>query len=273
MEIEGTINNNPQSLRDVIDKKEFDKKYVEFKDLLCSLVQKSESKTFYKFSDGEYFWMTDRQVGSCRPGGRDSNKTVRDLQPFREGVVKNDYLLCQALNEHIGWYEKVFKRKPEYYVDYCYGLIANKWFTETFDGSIGLIGAGPKLDAIKHLCTKQEYLDYLKFNGFTDYVRMPQNHLCDNLDLGEQILKEELEKSKSKIFLVGIGHAQQALLHRMKKYKDAVYIVVGSGICAYAGVQDNIRPYFADWVNFRSNSIDYSKIDIWRQNFTKLKVI
>ena len=273
MIIEGTINKNPQSLRDSIDKDLFNKKYFEFKNLIFNLVKNNKSKTFYKFSDGEYFWMNNKQVGSCKPGSRDSNKSTRDLTPFKTGVIKNDYLMCQALNEHVGWYEKTFNKKPEYYVDYSYGLIANKWFTEKFNGNIGLIGAGPKLDAIKNLCKKQEYLDYLRFDGFNDYIKMPQRYLCDQLELGENLLKEGLQKSNSKIFLIGIGHAQQALLHRMKKYKDAVYIVVGSGICAYAGVQDNTRPYFANWINYRSKEFDYRQVDIWRHNFTKLKII
>ena len=273
MQIPGTVNNNKQSIENGIDQNHFIKKYEEFKDLILTLVSDKSSKTFYKFSDGEYYWMNNKQVGSCKVGGRDSNKKERDLTPFREGVVKNDYLMCQALQNHIEWYEKEFKMKPEYYVDYVYGLIVNKWFTENFNGNIGLIGAGPKLDAIQSLCNKQEYLDYLKFGGFTDYIKMPQRHLCDKLDHGEKLLELGLKNSNSDVFLVGIGHAQQALLHRMKKYKDAVYIVVGSGICAYAGVQDNRRPYFADWVNYRSRDFNYGKVDIWRNNFTHLKYL
>lgn len=49
----------------------------------------------------------------------------------------------------------------------------------------------------------------------------------------------------------------------MKKYKNAVYIVIGSGIDAYAGIQDNERPYMGDWINFRIRGYDYSKTDIW----------
>ena len=274
MKLPGTLNNNAQSQREgIANEKLFLQKYEEFKELISKLVSTGESKTFYKFSDGEYFWLTNNQVGSVASGKRDSNKQDRDLTPFREGVVKNDYLLCQALNSHVGWYKEYFKKQPEYYVDYAYALLANKWFTSQFDGQIGLIGAGPKLDVIKELCTREEYLNHLQFSGFTDYIKMPQKYLCDNLEEGEAILAEGLSKSTSKIFLVGIGHAQQVLLHRMKQYKDAVYIVVGSGICAYAGVQDNARPYMGDWVNFRLEGYNYEGIDIWKNNFTNIRTI
>lgn len=271
MKLPDTNNINPQSARDGIrNEKFFIESYYKFKDLVNNLSSTESATSFYKFSDGEYAWLTNNQIGSVSPGKRDSNLKDRDLELFRTGVVKNDYLLCQALNEHLGWYKELFNQTPQFFVDYLYALVANKWFTENFNGRIGLIGAGPKLELIEQLCTKQEYLDYLKFDGFTDYIKMPQKFLCDNLEVGEQILAEELPKTKSSIFLVGIGHAQQVLLERMKKYKNATFISVGSGICAYAGVQDNLRPYMGDWVNFKLRDFDYTTVDIWRERFLNL---
>ena len=274
LSLPGCTSNNSLMLKDGIKNySTFLERYYEFKELINNLVDKKASKTFYKFSDGEYYWLNNMQIGSVSPGCRDSNIKERDLTPFREGVVQNDYLMCQALNEHIDWYKNTFDIKPYYYVDYAYALCSNKWFTNTFNGKIGLIGAGPKMELIKRLCEKQEYLDYLQFDGFSDYISMPQRYLCDNLEQGEEILAKSLSDSKCDIYLVGIGHAQQALLHRMKKYKDAVYIVVGAAICAYAGVQDNRRPYCGNWVNYKLKGFDYSSIDIWNDTFTNLKEI
>ena len=59
----------------------------------------------------------------------------------------------------------------------------------------------------------------------------------------------------------------------MKKYKDAIYIVVGSGIDAYAGVQDNLRPYMGGWINFQITNYDYTKIDIWRERFINKEML
>lgn len=237
--------------------------YEGFKNFILDLVNNKQSKTFYKFSDGEYYWLINYQVGSVSPGHRDSNKVQRDLTPFKEGVVQCDYLMCQLLNIDVDRFKSYFGRDFDFPVDYAYSLVADKWFTKTFNGRIGLIGADNKLDLIKDLCEKDEYREYLEFDGFTDYIKVPQKFLCDSIDEGEKIIGEQLKNSKSDIFLVGIGHAQQALLHRMKKYKDAVYIVVGSGIDAYAGLQDNIRPYMGDWINYQLTDFDYSKVDIW----------
>ena len=94
---------------------------------------------------------------------------------------------------------------------------------------------------------------------------MPQKFACDDINATDEMVKEQLNNATSKIFIEGIGHAKQALLWKMKQYHPAVYLSVGSGICAVAGVQDCIsRPYFADWKNYRIRDYDYSKIDIWR---------
>lgn len=247
--------------------------YEKFKDVIRNHIKNDEAKTFYKFSDGEYYWLINRQIGSVSVGKRDSNVSKRDLTPFKEGVVKNDYLMCQLLSSHVSRFSSYFKKDFDFPVDYSYASVANHWFTNEFNGNIGLIGAEPKLNLIRELCEKQEYKDYLGFDGFTDYINMPQRYLCDNLDEGERMLAEQLPKSGSKIFLVGIGHAQQALLHRMRKYKNAVFIVVGSGIDSYAGVQDNARPYMKGWVNYELSSFDYKSIDIWKNNFTNKKII
>lgn len=270
----GVTSDNTQVNRDFyISDWSTKERYENFKKFLIDLVDNNQSATFYKFSDGEYLWLNNKQIGSVAAGVRDSNVKERNLTPFREGIIKNDYLMCQLLNEHVRWFNQQFNRNFDYPVDYVYALTAANWFTKTFNGKIGLIGAGPKLDLIKELCTKQEYLDYLEFDGFTDYIRMPQRYLCDNLEQGEQIMAEQLKNSTSNIFLVGIGHAQQALLHRMKQYKDAVYIVIGSGIDALAGVQDNTRPYMASWINYQIEGYDYTKIDIWKEKFYNKKVL
>ena len=180
--------------------------------------------------------------------------------------------MCQLLTHHVGWFRGYFNKNFDFPVDYVYASLASGWFTKEFNGNIGIIGADVKMDLISKLCEKSEYKEYLGFDGFSDYIKMPQKFLCDNIDEAEKSMGEQLTNSKSSIFLVGIGHAQQALLHRMKKYKDAVYIVVGSGIDALAGVQDNSRPYMGDWINFKIKDYDYSKIDIW-SDYSNIKEI
>ena len=64
---------------------------------------------------------------------------------------------------------------------------------------------------------------------------------------------EQLQKTSSKIFLMGMGHVKSGLIHRLKKYTDAVFLDVGSSIDAIAGIIDVNRPFFGDWTNYQIN--------------------
>ena len=148
------------------------------------------------------------------------------------------------MNKHIRSSLNVFLEKLPIPTEYPYGLIANKWLFETFKGQIGIIGAKEKLELIQELLEYDEYKEYLGIDKFEDYISIPQKYACDNIDATDKMVKEQLQ-DPTKIFIEGIGHAKQALLWKMKEYRPPVYLSVGSGVCAVAGVQDCIgRPYF-----------------------------
>jgi hypothetical protein len=48
----------------------------------------------------------------------------------------------------------------------------------------------------------------------------------------------------------------------LKDRGNAVFIDVGCGISALAGLVSNTRPYFDDWINFRLKDFDYSSVDV-----------
>ena len=108
----------------------------------------------------------------------------------------------------------------------------------------------------------KEYQDYLGLDQFEDYIHIPQKFACDDIDATEKMVAEQLDKSSAQIFLVGIGHVKSGLLHRLKKYRNAVFLDVGTGIDALGGLIDHHRPYMGDWTNYRVNSFDYDKLDI-----------
>tara|TARA_R110000851_G_scaffold326303_1_gene494849 strand:- start:1118 stop:1978 length:861 start_codon:yes stop_codon:yes gene_type:complete len=245
--------------------------YEHFKSVIQEMVETSQSATFYKFSDGEFLFMQGiENGGSTSPGCRDTNigATKLELAPFREGVVKNDFYMVESYQGAHAYWNNTFKDRPfNAAAEWVYGLVANRWFFKKFKGQIGLIGAKEKLELIQELLEYKEYRDYLGIDKFEDYICVPQRYACDDIKSTGKLVEEQLRNAKSKIFLEGIGHAKQALLWKMKQFHPAVYITVGSGICALAGVQDCIgRPYFADWKNFRIEGYDYSKIDIWKES-------
>jgi len=52
------------------------------------------------------------------------------------------------------------------------------------------------------------------------------------------------------LFLVSVGHVKSGLLSELKLFRNAVFLDVGVGIDALAGIVNLSRPYFGDWQNF-----------------------
>lgn len=265
-EIEGTVNFDENPAFHSIDScPNFQRGLTGFKQWILEEVNSGHSKTIYKFGDGDYYFLNKQSVGSASPGKRALSKSYDKLQNHHEfvsGVTQNDVIAVEIYN--IGMFNSLFPhRSVQIPAEYGYGLVANKWLTKSFSGKIGLIGADEKLDLIKHLIQRKEYKEYLGLDDFNDYIKIPQKFACDNLDEIEASIASQLTNSsnETKIFLVGIGHVKSGLLHRMKKYKNAVFYDVGSGIDALAGIIDFERPYMGNWTNYRLRDFDYNKID------------
>tara|TARA_B100000287_G_C20674248_1_gene794632 strand:+ start:3363 stop:4211 length:849 start_codon:yes stop_codon:yes gene_type:complete len=268
-EIEGTINldshecfhyeNTYPNFQDELNK---------FKNHLTELVNNNESKTFYKMGDGDYRFLTKDAFGSAAPGNRAISKNFNEInhQAFTDGVVLNDYYTCELYPYARDMFKKVIDKKIDYPAEYGYGLVGNKWFFKQFTGKIGLIGASEKLYLIEELMKYDEYKEYLGLDNFNDYIHFPQKYACDDIDKVEEFVGNQLKESKSKIFLLGIGHAKSAILHRFKKYTDAVFMDVGGGIDMIASCINTKRPFAGDWINYRIKDYDYSQIDYLRYN-------
>ena len=174
---------------------------------------------------------------------------------------------CEIYPENRSAFAEVIDREIDFPAEFGYGLVANKWFFNEFAGKIGLIGADRKIEIIKNLMEADQYQEYLNLEKFEDYIKLPQQFACDDLDATEKMVAEQLEKSTSKIFLMGMGHVKSGLIHRLKKYKDAVFLDVGSAIDAIAGVIDVDRPFFGDWTNYQIDDPGlYAGVDLLQYN-------
>ena len=110
--------------------------------------------------------------------------------------------------------------------------------------------------------------------AFEDYIRIPQQFACDDLEETERMVGEQLKKSTSNIFLVGIGHVKSGLLHRLTKYTNAVFLDVGSSLDAIAGIIDVDRPYFGDWTNYQIDEKNlYEGVDFLQYDSSRGKHI
>lgn len=253
----------------------FQEELIEFKNKIKELVDNKESVTFYKFGDGDYRFLKQIPVGSAKPGNRAISKSYEELDMNTH--IKNaqlcDYYTCEIYPENRKYFKEVIQRDIDYPAEFGYGLVANKWLLETFKGRIGLIGAEPKLKLIEELLKRDEYKDYLGLDYFNDYIYIPQKFAADDIDSLENIIKPQLENSNSDIFLVGMGHSKNGILHKFTDYKRSVYLDVGGGIDMIAGCINTRRPYAGSWVNYRIDGYDYSKIDYMNYNNGNEKLI
>ena len=263
--IDGTINydtepcfGNPETYP------QFQEELEQFKHHLVELVYLNEPKTFYKFGDGDYFFLRKDPVGSATPGRRALSKGYDQInhEAFLEGAQLCDYYTCEIYPTNRDRFAQVIDRKVDYPAEFGYGLVTNKWLLQTFSGMIGLIGADQKMNIIKNLMEAPQYQDYLGLEKFEDYISLPQKFACDDLDATEQMVAEQLKNSSSKIFLMGMGHVKSGLIHRLKKHANAVFLDVGASIDALAGIIDINRPFAGDWTNYQIDEPElYDDVD------------
>jgi hypothetical protein len=263
--------NNTKKFTDSNFYPNFQNELQKFRDLIVNFINNNESKTIIHFGDGDYFFLKQIPNGSACPGKRALKKNYNqlDIKPFKEGFCKCD-LISVEIFEQIN--RKRFKELyPQNNIDviteFIYGCVSSKWFFKQFSGKIGLLGADIKLDLIKQLVEKEEYKEYLG-TDFNDYIKIPQKFACDNLEQIISDVKVQLEKSsdKTKIFLCGVGHVKSGLFHNFTKFKNAVFIDIGSGIDAIAGIIDKERPYMKNWINYRLKNYNYKNIDFLGNN-------
>ena len=263
--IEGTINNDQNScFHDETTYPIFQSELTEFKDLLKKLVEDNVSKTFYKFGDGDYYFLKKQSVGSATPGRRALSKSYDEIDhdAFIKGAQECDYYTCEIYPENRVNFSDVIHRRIDFPAEFGYGLVTNKWLLQRFAGNIGLIGAGLKLNIIENLMEAPQYQDYLGLEKFEDYISLPQRFACDDLEATEKMVASQLVKSTSKIFLMGMGHVKSGLIPRLKKYRNAVFLDVGASIDALAGIIDVDRPYAGDWTNYQIDDVQlYKGID------------
>jgi hypothetical protein len=244
----------------------FQEDLIEFKNLIIQLEKDKKGTSFVHFGDGDYFFLQKKAVGSATPGKRALSIPYNkfDIIPFRKGWLKADYHCVEHLNNNEQKLHELYPGQKTIATEFLYGLTMNRWFFTQFKGKIGLIGACEKLDIIKELMKYPEYQNYLGLEQFNDYINIPQKFACDNIDNTVNMVKTQLENSNPEtfIFLYGVGHVKSGLIHHLPKIKNAIYLDIGAGIDALAGLIDPYRPYANNWINYQMKEYNYGKIDL-----------
>jgi len=263
----------------------FQKKLQEFKNLIIKLVNDNSGATFYHLGDGDWHFLKKSKEGSARPGKRALSISYDQLNhsAFVDGFKKIDYYCVDVLEaksdrwpSRVDMFKELLPGKNIDFPDsFLYGLTYNKWFFKQFNGKIGLIGANNKIKLIQELMKNKEYQTYIGLEKFNDYIKVPEKFACDNLDNTINIVKEQLinADSKTRVYLVGIGHVKNGLFHLLPKIKNAVYLDIGSGIDGVAGIINPTRPYALNWINHRLKTYNYKNIDLLQYDQSKDRLL
>jgi hypothetical protein len=253
---------------------DFQEKLDFFKENLISNLNNKIPTSMSRFGDGDYYFLNQIPKGSAKPGKRALSKPYSDIdmEPFKQGYLKNDFNFCLVTSQHQNQFNEMFTRPMDFPSEIIYGLVANRWIFRNVNHKIGIIGAKPKVKIIKKLMQHDRYKDYLEKEAFNDYLYIDQNFACDNLSKTKKNLFKQVEKSESELFLVGVGHVKSGLLHELKKVKPAVYLDIGVGVDALAGLVNIYRPYFGKWKNHKisNNKLLYRKVDVLINNYGTL---
>lgn len=251
----------------------FSEELDRFKLLLNQLMINRGSATFYKFGDGDFYFLKGLSVGSAKPGNRalSLDYSQIDLDFFVNSSKKCRYYLCEIPSHNRNLFEQTFKPiEPDFPAEFIYGLVANRWLFQNarLHGlKVGLIGASEKLKIIHELFSFEPYTEYIGIESFDDYIEIPQQFACDDVFGLIEGLKIKLRNSDCDIFFIGVGHVKSGILSLLTEIKSAIYVDIGSGIDALAGIVDTERPYFGKWKNYTlPDSSMYEGVDFLQFN-------
>jgi hypothetical protein len=243
---------------------EFQLQLLNFKSKLVEDIKSGKGVSYLKFGDGDYYFLKGKPVGSAAPGRRAISRslTVSELSAYQTNSKKADEYLCEIDFQNRRFFKEIFDAIDPIPAEFVYGLTANHWLTQ-LPFKIGILGADKKIEIISELMKFEKYQNYLGLKEFTDYVKIPQKFACDDLNQRLIELDGQLRHSDADLFLVGVGHLKSGIMCELPKMKKAVYLDIGSGIDALAGLIDAKRPYFGSWLNHRIRNDDlYQDVDL-----------
>ena len=162
--------------------------------------------------------------------------------------------------------------KFKYPIEIIYASLASRALFKIFT-RIMIVGAEEKVGLIKQLMLHSKYREYLGINEFVCFIGVPQIGAADNEKYLIQKIICEIEKSKPDLVLYGIGSSKNLIISNVSKKSSGIHIDVGVGVDALAGIVDNTRPYFGNWINFKLKKHDYSTVDLLSNNSNNIKNI
>lgn len=235
---------------------------------LILLSKKLHEKTPFslvRLGDSEMLFMDGKMVGNIVKRSFLTNDVSQfDLNLYREFTLKNDFVSVGDI-----YFLKKFlsfdipKEKQIISVECVYQLIASKLLFYVLNGyKVGVIGAYEKIEIIKKLMSYAEYREYLGLNRIIEYIQIPQKGASKDYIKTMSKIEEQIS-GRADVYLVGISVAKLIILPKLRDKYCKVFIDIGVGIDAIAGVIPNTKPFFGNWVNYKLRDFDYSRVNFF----------
>lgn len=244
--------------------------YQDLKNIIISNLKNKKAYSILRLGDGEAYFLQRKYMGNIQRRHLTSKKTEDlDLNKWRESYLNNDlrtFDLNWSLRKLWKPIEGLIIKRDFFPLNTVYAIVASR---EVFSISkkikIGLIGPKSKLDLIQELIKFPQYQNYLGVDKFYNYVYVPQRGACNDVEDLFVKVSNQVGQERCDLYLVGMGIAKMIILSKLKQESNAVFLDIGSGIDAIAGIVPKDRPYFGLWTNYKIQDYDYSKIDMLTQ--------
>lgn len=233
-------------------------------ELIKSRIAAKNPYSLIRLADGELYFLQGRLFGNIKSRHYTNTEKPRPsyLKSFGDRVIDNDDILIEMKKSLRRGYLHYFHKEiqSEFPMESLYALIATRQIFK-LPYKIGLIGSKNKLTLIENLLSYKQYQAYLGLSGFYSYIKIPELGACNDVEATLNSIMSQMDLDVD-VYFVGIGIAKLYVLSELKKRTGKIFIDIGCGISALAGLTSNDRPYFADWINFRLKTFDYNSLDI-----------
>lgn len=234
-------------------------------DRIAIALERKEPLSIIRVADGEALFLGEKLAGNIpRRHFTLGDFSKIDVDVWKSQLKAND-IICFGLelSHRRRWVglvpEDLLRGFSPFQVVYC--LVSTRRIFSLFSSHrVGVIANTYKIDLIQTLLEYPAYQSYLGVSGFDQYVRVPQTGAANDWRGLEKDIMVQIDEPCD-LYLVGIGIAKMAVLSRLRDELRTVIVDVGCGIDAIAGCVSHLRPYMADWVNFRLKDWDYSQVD------------
>jgi hypothetical protein len=246
---------------------------IYYKKLLAILktkLDKKQSFSIIRVCDGEAYFLQGRDIGNIKKRHLlNMNIEAIDLNEWVIKLKANDLItfdISYKLRKlTLRLFPENIKSDRYFPFDVIYAAVATReLFTIIKNYKVGIIGAETKLSVIKKLIKFPEYQQYLGISQFHHYLGIPEKGSCDNVDDIHNTIADQIKRHNPKcdIYLIGMGISKLYIQSELAKSFKKVFLDIGCGIDAIAGIIPNDRPFFGNWINYRIWSYNYTNIDL-----------